>query len=447
MSEKNVRERLEILANTVKPGHFVYTYPPHKIYPKIEKELDFEAAWNNTPNSDLNVYVHIPFCRQKCGYCNIESIPIKQGASFVNNYLETLKKEFDMYEEVLEDFNPITVYVGGGTPSYLTEEQMFKLFNEINENVSSTKNLEEFCIEISPDSTTPEKLDIMKEFGISRVSLGVQSFNENQINSMGRKYSSEDPIDIFAALQERDFENINIDIIYGLPEQDMNLLAETLMKTIELEPATVSMYPLNIKPLTGYWKKFGDKGLDKDKIASMYEQAKEILISSGYKQDTRLRFVLPKQGRYAHKDETIKGTPVKGFGAAAQSYAEYVHYRPPYSVTHCKSDINQYMEDISQGRHPARAAFFLDDEERMRRVVIMNLRHSEFNRKLFKDKFGTGPEEAFPAEFSVLYKEGYLTYDGDHINMTPKGYKNANIISNLFFSPQVQKMRKEYVYK
>lgn len=442
-----VRKRLEELIATINPGHFVYTYPPHKIYPKIIPDINPLDAWGSTEQKDLNIYFHIPFCRQKCGYCNIESIAIKEDATLIDEYLDALVKEMEMYREVIAKFNVITAYVGGGTPSYLSAEQMRRFFGDIVSEISDTRTLKEFCIEISPDSTTLEKLEVMKEFGITRVSLGLQSLDKSQIREMGRKYSDQTPIDIFRALKETGFENINIDIIYGHPDQTIDMLKDTLSRVLDLIPGTISLYPLNVKPLTRFWKKIGYEGVDKSKIDSMYDYFKPLLISEGYVQDTRLRFLLPKVGRYAHKDETIKGKPVKGFGSAAQSYAEYIHYRPSYSVSHCRRDILEYTGDIQAGRHPARYAFILDDNERMRRAITMNIRHSAFSREAFHKKFGTYPEDVFSAEFQLLYEDGFLERDGNLIKLTEKGFKRADAVAKLFFSEAVLKMQRDYVYE
>jgi oxygen-independent coproporphyrinogen-3 oxidase len=252
---------------------------------------------------------------------------------------------------------------------------------------------------------------------------------------------------IFDLLVKFGFSNINIDIMYGHPEQSTEMLVDSLEKTLSLKPGTVSLYPLNIKPLTRFWKKIGPQGVDRQKIAGMYEVARAMMIENGYIQDTRLRFILPRVGRYAHKDETIKGKPVKGFGAAAQSYAEFAHYRPPYSVTQCRKDILEYMQDIGEGNHPARFAFFLDDEERMRRAVIMNIRHAEFSREAFRKKFGVYPELQFPSEFEVLYENGLASSDGEMIRLSPAGFRIANSISKIFFSDNVLEMQKNYKYE
>lgn len=442
-----VRKKLEELITTINPGHFVYTYPPHKIYPRITPNINPLEAWESSEEKDLNVYFHIPFCRQKCGYCNIESIAIKEDATLIDEYLDVLVKEMEMYQNVLAEFNVITAYVGGGTPSFLSAEQMRRFFSDIASKISDTPTLKEFCIEISPDSTTLEKLEVMKEFGITRVSLGLQSLNKSQIREMGRRYSDQTPIDIFRALKETGFENINIDIIYGHPDQTIDILKDTLSRVLELRPGTISLYPLNVKPLTRFWKKIGSEGVDKSKIDSMYEFFKPLLIGEGYTQDTRLRFLLPKVGRYAHKDETIKGKPVKGFGSAAQSYAEYLHYRPSYSVSHCRKDILEYMGDIQDGRHPARYAFVLDDNERMRRAITMNVRHSAFSREAFHKKFGSYPEDIFPVEFQLLYEDGFLKREDSMIKLTQKGFKRADAVAKLFFSDAVLKMQMEYVYE
>ena len=442
-----LRNKLENLIETVKPGHFVYTYPPHKVYPKIEEKINPLESWKEAPEKDLNVYIHIPFCKQKCSYCNIESIVVKEGSDIVDTYLDCLEKEIDMYKDVLQDFNPVTVYVGGGTPTFLDAKQLERLFLTINSRISDTKSLNELCIELAPDTMTAEKLDIMKKYGVTRVSIGMQSLDDSQLEKMNRKYPTETPINIFKNLRNSEFKNINVDVIYGHPDQTLDMLKETLKDVLELRPAAISVYPLNVKPLTRFWKELGSDAVDRDKIDKMYDFFKPLLLNNGYTQDTRLRFVLDGVGRYEHKDQTIKGKPVKGFGAAAQSYSEKLHYRPSYSVTHCKKDIFEYIDDMQNNKHPARYAFELSDEERMRRYIIMNIRHSQFNTKAFKDKFGIYPEEFLPDEFNLLYKDGYISKTNDVINLTDKGFKRANAVSKFFFSEDVLRMQGEYVYE
>ncbi len=443
----NVKDRLVHFLATVPQGHFVYAYPPHKIYSKIEGEFDFKKSWASTPAGDLNVYFHIPFCRQKCSYCNIESIATKEGSPMTDRYLTALENEMRLYRGSLDKFRIITVYMGGGTPSYLSEPQMERFFKSINSLLVNTKSLEELCIELSPDSTTEKKIEILKGHGVTRISLGVQSFDESHIQTFNRKYNVENLDYLLELIKANGFKNLNIDIIYGHPNQDIKMLEESLIRSLASRPGTISMYPLNVKPLTPFWKKIGPEGLDRNKIDNMYEFARDFLLRNGYKQDTRLRFVLPSIGRYAHKDETVKGKPVKGFGNAAQSYAEDVHYRPSYSVSHCKKDIEEYITDIESGRHPARYALFLNKDEKMRRAIIMNLRHSSLSLFGFRKKFEITPQNAFPEEFGVLLEEGMIFEDNGIIKLTERGYKHENAVSKLFFSETILELQRNYKYE
>jgi len=443
----NARERLDHFLVTIPQGHFVYTYPPHKIYPKIEGEFDFKKAWAETPAGDLNVYFHIPFCRQKCSYCNIESIATKEGSPITDRYLTALENEMKLYRGSLDKFRIITVYIGGGTPSYLSEPQMERFLKSMNSLLVNTKGLEELCIELSPDSATEKKIEILKNYGTTRISLGIQSFDEDHIKTFNRKYDVDKLDYLLGLIKANGFKNLNIDIIYGHPNQDFRMLEESLIRSLASRPGTMSVYPLNVKPLTPFWEKIGPKGLDRTKIDQMYEFARDFLLRHGYKQDTRLRFVLPTIGRYAYKDETVKGKPVKGFGNAAQSYAEDVHYRPSYSVLHCRKDIEEYIEDIESGRHPARYALFLNEDEKMRRAIIMNIRHSSLSVLGFERKFGMAPQNAFPEEFKVLLEEEMVFEDNAIIRLTEKGYKHENAISRLFFSEKVLGLQKNYVYE
>ncbi|MDO8735392.1 MAG: radical SAM family heme chaperone HemW, partial [Elusimicrobiota bacterium] len=239
-------------------------------------------------------YIHIPFCRKKCNYCDFVSMPIQTGdtqwhseakpknlTDYTDRYLKTLVNEFSLRFPLPVSHFPLTIYIGGGTPSILSEKQIEFLFNGLFFYLPKLENNElEFSCEANPESITEQKLRILKNFGVNRLSIGLQSLDDKILNFLGRVHTLKDFSRCYESARKIGFENINIDLIFGIPGQTIENWSSTLKSVVRLNPEHISIYSLTIEKGT----RFFENGLQKDDDidADMYEFAIDYLEKNGY---------------------------------------------------------------------------------------------------------------------------------------------------------------------
>ena len=427
-------------------GHFTYTYPSHKVYETISSAFDIQKIWDENPDSHVNLYFHIPFCRQRCTFCNLHMIKSKRENPLIDRYVTALDKEIELYIPILQNYRVDTIYFGGGTPSMLSPKQFKRVCQSISK-LTDIQSVQEFTVEVAPDAATEDYLESLYKCGVTRISFGVQSVNQLELKKYGRSHTQEKVQSLIETTKRIGFETTNIDLIYGLTEQTVDGWRTMLQELLLHSPECISLYPLNIKPLTGL-DRLAQKGhpvaLDRHTMYQMYEAAVEILKNDGYEQDTRIRF-LKTTRRYLHKTYTTSGGYVKGFGTAAQSYTEDWHYRPAYSYKQTSEDIRLYLDDVESGRFPVRFAYYLNEDEKRRRHIALNVRHKVFPVEYTIKKYGDRPENLFPEEFVALQEEGLLVSKEDRTELTLKGLKYCNLVSTIFFSEEVKKRQQEYM--
>lgn len=259
------------------------------------------------------LYIHVPFCRSKCAYCDFYSFPRFEDR--INDYLESLEREWDLRNHEVEGIQ--TIYMGGGTPSILSSEGL----DAIGRWLPVTQKVKEFTIEVNPDDVNAETVEKWQSLGVNRVSMGVQSLNDEELKIVRRRHSARQAIDSYSILRKR-IDNISVDVIIGLPGQTLETLAHTLKEIIALSPSHVSAYILSYEKGTRLWAmrnvgKVAEK--DDETIERMYCQVCEALDKAGYEHYEISNFALPGK-RAIHNSSYWDGTPYLGLGPGAHSY-------------------------------------------------------------------------------------------------------------------------------
>ena len=250
--------------------------------------IDFLAG---SKVKELELYVHIPFCVKKCAYCDFLSAPA--GEEERQRYVETLLKEIQGYGKQYQDYCVITIFVGGGTPSVLNGEQMKAIFNVLRESFVIDTDAE-ITIEVNPGTVTEEKAEAWKQAGINRISIGLQSVNDEELRMLGRIHSYKDFLDTYHLLRDKGFYNLNVDLISAIPGQTLESWRKTLCKVAELKPEHISSYSLIIEEGTPFYTLYGEdrqdavlKSLpqplpDEETERLIYEETETILQKYGY---------------------------------------------------------------------------------------------------------------------------------------------------------------------
>ncbi len=291
-------------------------------------------------NQEIGIYVHIPFCKQKCLYCDFisfEGIIEKE-----EQYTEALKKEIIENAKKIENDIVTTIYVGGGTPSYIDSKYIIDILETIKKNYNIKKNAE-ITIEVNPGTATKEKLKDYKNVGINRLSIGLQSTNNKILKEIGRIHTYEDFLETYQMARRVGFKNINVDLMLALPNQDCKILVDSLQEIIKLSPEHISIYSLILEEGTRL-QKLAEQGsitLPKDEIErKMYWDTKKVLEKNGYIHYEISNFA--KSGYESrHNLNCWKQKPYLGFGLSAHSYYNKTRYS---NVT----NIKQYI-DVEKG--------------------------------------------------------------------------------------------------
>ena len=367
---------------------------------------------------EFGIYIHIPFCRRKCSYCDFYSI--KKKKKTLNKYLKSLKAEIQLYSHLLDNKKVKTIYIGGGTPSLLSSDDIALLLNQIKDNFSLKNNIE-ITMESNPDSLTEKKVIGFKNAGINRMSVGIQSFINKELNILGRVHNSKKSKNIIEILQKH-ISNYNVDLMFALPGQKFEDFQFSINKLIKYKPPHISLYNLQIEEGTLLYKQLKSgaiEAISEDLDYKMYNYAINELNNAGYNHYEISNFA---KENYESKHNIIYWNykPYLGLGPSAHGFNGYSRY---YNV----NNLRDYMNKLSNNEFPIDNIINLSKNELISERMIMGLRLLDgIDRDVFKDRFNCSMESIYHDEIRKLKNQGLLTEDGNKIYLTKKGINLGN---------------------
>jgi oxygen-independent coproporphyrinogen-3 oxidase len=303
------------------------------------------------------LYVHIPFCRQKCFYCDFFSVGYNEHTA--SQYAEALSIHCRRYKN--EKIN--TAYIGGGTPSVLSEKQISKLLDSINDNFD-TSSLKEFTFELNPESTTEAKLKILKKAGVNRLSMGLQSVNNEMLKKIGRVHDFSMFERAYKAALNAGFDNFNLDLIYGLPQQSIADWENNLNKAVRFGCSHISLYPLSIEEDTPFFN--SGVCVNEDLQREMYETAVRILADNGFDHYEISNWAKPGS-QSVHNGNYWRNFKYIALGAGAAGYENDFRY---LNIV----NIEKYMELTAKGMSVKQEDDYIDEETRESETIMLGLR-------------------------------------------------------------------------
>lgn len=374
---------------------------------------------------ELGIYIHIPFCKKKCKYCDF--ISFSCYAEKENEYVDSLLKEIENYEFIEKEVS--TIYIGGGTPSIIDSKNIIKILEKIKSKFKVKKDVE-ITIEINPGTINKEKLEDYKSAGINRLSIGLQSTNNDILNFIGRIHTYEEFEKNYNLAKEVGFTNINVDLMLALPNQSMDILIDSLLKVINLNPNHISLYSLILEEGTELEKLIENgeyKLCDEDLERKMYHKTKSILEKNGYIHYEISNFA--KKGfESRHNLSCWNQEEYIGFGLAAHSYYNKKRFSNIESIEEYISNINKGEYDKNIVIHERQ-----DKPSEMREFMMIGLRKLDGVRiSDFERKFRINPLFYFRFEISKLTDEELIEVDLDYIKLTKKGLDFANLVFEEF---------------
>lgn len=414
---------------------YMYSYPHKTAYGSLQgivlqKYMSFLAGRQNS------LYVHIPFCQYKCGYCNLFSAA-GQPEELIEQYVDALERQAEQWAELVPEkavFHELVL--GGGTPLILPERLLRRIFGIAGQYFGFQKG-NPVIVETSPNQTTREKLSLLKEEGVTRLSIGVQSFQWEELETLHRFHKAETVCSVLEAIKETGFDCLNLDLIYGIPGQTAESLEDSLLQALSYQPEELFVYPLYVKPGTCLYQ----QGMKRaQNVVLLQRYARKRLTEAGYQAYSMRRFV---------KEDGEPQVSLCGFGntlalgCGGRSYLGNLHFCTPYAVKQeqCIRILGEYIKkkDYREITH----GFLLSEEEQKRRYLIKHILFGKgVNREDYRKHFKENPEEAF-GKLRDWIEQGYAVTTGDYITLTEEGILLSDYLGPQLMSDAVRLKMKE----
>jgi oxygen-independent coproporphyrinogen-3 oxidase len=424
---------------------FVSNYPPYSFW-STEQLASVEEALDSAPlpGADLGLYLHIPFCRRRCKFCYFRVYTDKNSEQ-IERYLDALCSEVDaLAERRAVSGRPLRfVYFGGGTPSYLAVKQLLPLVEHLQSRLPWDA-AEEIAFECEPGTLTRPKLEALREIGVSRLSLGVENFNDAILEENGRAHVSTEIYRIEPWIKELDFPQVNIDLIAGMVGETWETWRETVRRAVEFDADSVTIYQLELPFNTVYSKAKleGDADLgfaDWRTKREWHAYAIEELEAAGYETWSAYTMVKksPRHGerlKFVYTEALWQGADMIGAGVSSFSHMSGVHYQN-------LDRFGEYVERVESGRLPINRAFVTSVHERLVRELILQLKTGRLRRRYFEEKFGTDVLEQFSDAFERLSERELATVSDEGVELTPPGLLRVDQLLPSFYDARYRDAR------
>ncbi len=375
---------------------------------------------------DLGIYIHIPFCARKCAYCDFLSAPATEEVKV--QYVKALKKEIEAFREMGQAYETVTVFFGGGTPSLLTGEQLVEILKEVN-RCCPIRSGAEITVECNPGTLTEEKLKAYKRAGVSRLSMGLQSAQNEELKKLGRIHTWEEFLISYEMAREKGFGNINVDLMSALPGQRRKTWADTLEQVLKLSPEHISAYSLIIEEGTPFYERYSPGGPlseelpDEDTERQMYYDTKEILERAGYERYEISNYAKPGY-LCRHNLAYWNRTDYKGFGIGAASLLDNIRYQNSRELTaYLRGEFSWESREV------------LTRKERLEETMFLGLRKME----------GVQLTEELTATYEPIFRDleqkGLLFRQSGRVCLTDKGIDISNYALAEFLLDEQERIK------
>lgn len=422
-------------------NYFVSNYPPFSQW-KPEYIRDAITALNQPPRTEqpLGLYIHIPFCRKRCKFCYFK-VYTDKNASDIERYLNALIKENELYSQTpaLQGRQLRLAYFGGGTPSYISERQLAYLVEGLNRHVS-WEHAEEVTFECEPGTLKKAKLETLKEIGVTRLSLGVEHFNDAILAANGRAHLSAEVYKAYEWAREVDFAQINIDLIAGMMGESEATWRDAVQRALELEPDSVTIYQMELPYNTVISREMIEQGLDSP-IADWptkrrwLEYALDEFQARGYRSASAYTLATTKKPtRFIYTDNLWHGGDMIGLGVSSFSHFDGVHFQNHPS-------FEDYVQALENNQQPLWRALRLTPKQRLIREMVLLLKTGAIDTGYFQGKFGVDVWREFQPAYERLASEDMLRRNNGTIELTRRGLLQVDHFLSEFFEPELKAVR------
>ena len=431
-----------IQKETTVGNYFISNYPPFSSW-KSDEVPAFQASLDRPPQSDvpLGLYLHIPFCRKRCHFCYFRVYTDKDSAA-IRSYIDAAIQELSIYAKkaFIGGRKPRFIYFGGGTPSYLSVDQLQYLTRSMRE-LLSWDDVEEVTFEAEPGTLTDHKLKAIREMGVTRLSLGVENFDDHILEINGRAHQSREIERAYKYAREIGFPQINIDLIAGMVEETEANWKDCVRKTIEMDPDSITVYQMEIPYNTTIYRQMKVDGklvapvADWDTKRGWVRYAFSEFEKAGYTVSTAYTVVKSKEhNRFVYRDRLWAGADLLGLGVASFGHIGGTHYQNQH-------DFDPYLKAVQAGQSPVYRALTPSGDERLIREFILQLKTGSVKASYYVNKFGVDPRVRFAAPLATLTEWGFARVDGDDIQLNREGLLQVDRLLHEFFLPEHRNVR------
>jgi oxygen-independent coproporphyrinogen-3 oxidase len=432
----------QVAEETTPGSYFVSNYPPYSFWTP-DHVGDAYAAIHRRPRPDvpLGVYVHIPFCRKRCHFCYFKVYTDKDSGE-IERYLATVVRELELYagQRFVGQRKPKFIYFGGGTPSYISTKQLSHLVEGMK-RLLPWDEAEEITFECEPGTITEGKLDILRGMGVTRLSLGIENFDQHILELNGRAHGAREIDRAYQFARHIGFPQINIDLIAGMVGETDENWRDCVNKTIALEPDCVTVYQMEVPYNTTIFKQMRILGQSTAPVADWatkrgwVEYAFSEMEKAGYTISSAYTAVRDKgRTRFLYRDLLWTGADMIGLGVASFSHVGGTHFQNQH-------EFEPYIAKVEQGDLPIYRALTPTGEERMIREFILQMKLGHVRRSYFQNKFGVDIHQRFSRELEDLDQRGFARLDQDGLRLNRGGLLQVDKLLHGFFLPQHQNAR------
>jgi oxygen-independent coproporphyrinogen III oxidase len=419
---------------------YSYSYPHKTAYRRFQPPLPLDEVWAEEPRDSLFLYVHIPFCEMRCGFCNLFT-QAQAEPDLVAAYLDTLRRQAQVVRRCVGEMRFARCSIGGGTPTWLNARELENVLDLI-EQLGADLHAIPVSVETSPETALPDRLKLLRRRGIDRISIGVQSFVEDEVHAIGRPQTTAAVTAALSAIREEEFPILNIDLMYGLPGQTTATWLTSLREALAYEPEELYLYPLYVRPLTALGRR-GDEW--NDKRLDLYRDGREFLLAKGYLQCSMRRFRSPRAPAEAGPAYSCQSDGMLGLGCGARSYTRQVHYAGDYAVDRAivRNILARWVGKEDHAFGLAEYGYRLDLGDRKRRYVLQSMLETDgLDPAAYRQFFRSDVRIDFP-EMAYLEDLGWVQ-QRDRMRLTALGLERSDQIGPWLYSPRVRRLMEDH---
>lgn len=418
-----------------------YAYPHKTAYRTLERPRPLSQVWGHEDLRHLFLYVHVPFCAVRCGFCNLFTQKHPEAGLSVR-WLDTLARQIQVVHEAVPEARFARWAIGGGTPTLLEAEQLDRVFSLLERAFSIDFSLPG-SVETSPETCTHDRLDVLERRGTSRISIGIQSFFAEELRALGRPQSAALGEQALDRIREHDFSVLNIDLIYGIDGQTPASFVAAIDRALSWAPEQLYLYPLYQRPLTGLGRR--GRSWDDQRLACL-RAGRERLLAAGYEQVSMRMFERPGGGD-GGPAYCCQADGMIGLGVGARSYTRTLHYSEDWAVgsDEVREIVAAWIARSDESFAVARYGIELDGAEQRRRWLIQSLLQREgLSLADYQRRFSSSVWADFADELGQLCEHGLLEHADERVTPTDRGLEWADAIAPWLYSESVRAASREF---